>query len=788
MKRLFKKALRDLFQNKSRLAAALAAIVIGSVVFGSITFVYSILSSEIISIFQAANPASASLQVSHVDEQLMELTHEFEGITDFEVKASYELRMEKPDGTAKTLKLFAAPDLEALRINTLKHLDGAAAPGSGEILLEADALGVAGVKLGDALPIRLPDGTIQDYTIVGTVNDLSQHQPSMHNQVYAYVSGETLESMGLDMNTIDYFVSGDIYDRDNILQVTTGYIHMLEANGYQVTAANISNTPGVSMHLEEFSGALFIFQMFSVLAFAFGCVIMVSLFSTLLAGQVKQIGILKAMGAKAGQIRGAYMGAAALLIIVNLVISLPLSMLVGRVLSAFFLRLGNMYLMSFAVPEYLYFVYAAVLVLVPLMLAYLPIRRGLSVTVKDALNTYGVQAKAQTAKEPGCLLARLPRPLTLSLRGALEHRRRFIMNVSMLTLGGLLFVGIMGTIVSINTALSENMDARHFDYQFTTGNYTDTQEINTALNGSDKVDAYEVWGETTGKLIYEDGTTGNLCGLTAMDSDTAMLSPELMEGRWLQPEDTNAIVVSFEFLNDEPYSLGSTVDFRFGDVTRSMTVVGIVKDIGSKSIYMERGGFEALIPAAYQRCSVPTAITPQNKRQKLVYSEFEEYLKDAGISLVQSESRAEKYDVLTSHFTTTLVSFLIVAIMAVCVAGFGLASTMNLQAAERTQEIGIMKAMGAGDKQIKSIVRSESAFVCLISWGASLLLALPVLLFGIYYIGVNVLEIPLALSGTAFVVSMLVWLVFTWIVGRFASRASGKRAAGMTVRAALQTL
>lgn len=785
MKRLFHKTLRDLFGNKSRFITALLAIIMGSVVFGSITFAYSIMSDEIIKVFSSTNPASGTLLVKQIDSQLLELTHSFEGITDFEVKASYELRMEKPNGTTKSLLLFSAPDFATLHINTLQHIAGAVTPGPGEVLVEADALSVAGLDIGDELPIRLPDGSIQNYTIAGTLNDLSQHPPSMHNQVYAYVSEETLTAMGLGMNTIDYFVAGAPYNRDNILQTTTDYINVLEANGYGIVSANISNTPGISMHLAEYEGALFIFQVFSVLAFVFGCVIMSSLFSTMLAGQVRQIGILKSMGAQTKRIRTAYMGTAGILVLLNLVIALPLSMVVGRWLSYFLLRLGNMYLTGFIVPVYLYILFAAAIVLVPIGLSYLPIQRGLSVTVKDALNDYGVQPGAQKMKY-GNLPAWLPRTVMLSLRSALEHRRRFIMNVAMLTMSGLLFMGIMGTIVSINMALSDNMEARHFDYQFITSSYGDNSKVDTAMEGIPEiVDSYEVWGETTGKLIYPNGTTGNLYGLTAMDYNTMMYSPEIMNGRWLLDGDSNAIVVSFEFLNNEPYNLGDSVAFQFGNTTREMTIVGIVKEIGSQNIYMERSGFEQLVPADCRRSSVPITTMPQNRRMSLVYHELEEYLGSTEVSIVQSESKSERYKILTSHFTTTLVSFLTVAIMAIFVAGFGLASTMNLQVSERIREIGIMKSMGASRKQIKSIVQTESTFVCLTSWAVSLILAIPIMVFCINYIGTYVLEIPLALSGTSMVLSMSAWFLFTWLVGRFASRSPGKRAARMTVHDAL---
>src|SRR5690606_23746404 len=179
---------------------------------------------------------------------------------------------------------------------------------------------------------------------------------------------------------------------------------------------------------------------------------------------------------------------------------------------------------------------------------------------------------------------------------------RFIMNLMMLTLGGLLFVGIMGNIVSINKALSDNMEARHFDYQFTSSHYKDMDKIKKALDANPEMVAYyEVWGEATGKLIYPDGHTGNLYALTAMDYNSKLFTPEMIEGRWLQAGDSNAIVVSFEFLNNEPYALGDKVLFQFGSITQEMTIVGIIKEIGSQSIYMEIKGFETLIPPKAQR-------------------------------------------------------------------------------------------------------------------------------------------------------------------------------------------
>lgn len=788
MKRLFKKALRDLFGNRTRLVIAFLAIMLGTTVFGGISFTYTMLHREINEVFSATNPASGSILVNKVDEKLMMLTKEFSGITDFEVKATHELRIEKGDGSTKSLLLFSAPKLSEIKVNKLNPLEGSFAPEPGEVLIEQDALGVAGAKPGDTITIRLPNSSVSQYHITGTVNDLSQHPPSMHNQVYAYVSAETLTDMGLTMNRIDYFASGDVYDRANILQVTSEYIHLLEQNGYQMGGVIISNTPGISMHLPEYEGALFIFQIFSVVAFIFGCVIMSSLLSTILSGQIRQIGVLKAIGAKTGKILTAYMGAALLLVVSNLAVSFVLSIFASRGLSIFFMSLGNMKMSSFSLPVFQYVLFFGASLLVPLTLAFLPIRRGLSITVKDALGDYGIQGETEKKFSvlPKRLAKKLSRPVLLSLRSAAGHKRRFLMNLSMLTLGGLIFVGIMGSIVSINTALSDNLKAQHFDYQITTGDYAGRDDVDTIMKNINTVTSYESWGMATGKLIYENGSTGSLYNIMAPAYSTDMLTPEIMSGRWLREGDVSVIVVSFEFFNlERGYALGDSIAFQFEDSVQSFTIVGMVKEIGNAGIYMNRDGFERLVPANAQKSSIKISTIDRRGSKKQLYHEIEQQFSIRGKAILSAESKAEQYNILTAHFTTTLVSFLIVAVMSICVAGFGLASTMSVQVSERTREIGIMKSMGGGIKQIKSIVTAESTFISLFSWGISSIFAIPATSLAIYVIGVYVLEIPLSLSPVSIIVSLLTWLVLTLLVGRLASRTAAKRAANISIKTAL---
>ena len=784
---LTKKAFRDLFSNRSRILTVFIAMILGTTVFATVTFTREVINRELDAEFNAMVPASATIIVDQVDEPLVQMLEEYQGISGYEIGAAYEIQMIRPDGIKKTVKLFSAPDYTKREINIITSVEGSFAPNAGEVLLEGDALGVADAALGGQITLCMPDGTTKEYTVTGLVNDLSQHPPSIHDEVYVYVSPETLAEIGLEMNQIDFLLSNNPYDRAHILDSTQSLIHQLEESGYQVNKVLVSNTPGVSMHREEYRGALFILQVFSVVGFLFGCMIMSSSFITILAGQVKQIGILKSIGAKKKGVIRAYLCAAAVLNACNIIISLPLSYFFMRGLSSFFLSIGNMKLHNFSLPTAMLIIVCIMCVVIPLLLALIPIRKGLSITVKEALVSLGIRvSRAKKDIITASLENKVSRPVLFSIRNAMANRRRFATNVAMLTLGGLMFVGVMASIISINLALSKSINAQQNDYQIVAGRYIEDEVLANAVIGHENVADYEIWGMTSGQVTYGDGNTGNSFMFAAVPDNTAMYQPNLMEGRWLKPSETSGIVVSFEFLVQEPgFQLGSIISFQFAGIRQDFEIVGIVYEIGDSNIYMSKACYEQLVPEQARRSSIHIITQRTGGRRSERYARIYSDVSENGIAILHASTKSDKQEMLSAHFATTLTSYMVVAILAVIVAGFGLSTTMKVQVQERTREIGIIKSMGANRKQIFSIITAESIYTCLFSFVICLLLGFPVGALAIQIIGVHILEIPLAISPLIIFAALVVWLVATLIVGRNASKKAAKNAADLTTKDAL---
>jgi len=107
--------------------------------------------------------------------------------------------------------------------------------------------------------------------------------------------------------------------------------------------------------------------------------------------------------------------------------------------------------------------------------------------------------------------------------------------------------------------------------------------------------------------------------------------------------------------------------------------------------------------------------------------------------------------------------------MFVVVARFGFSATTTAQVAERINELGIMKAMGASKKQMIWIITSESIFISLIRWGVVVLAGIPFVLGDLSLFCNMIIEAPLQFNIVLLLIFYRVCL-FMLIIGYFASK------------------
>jgi putative ABC transport system permease protein len=138
-----------------------------------------------------------------------------------------------------------------------------------------------------------------------------------------------------------------------------------------------------------------------------------------------------------------------------------------------------------------------------------------------------------------------------------------------------------------------------------------------------------------------------------------------------------------------------------------------------------------------------------------------------------SESQKDQTDILV-YFMLLMASLIAI------VGGLGLMGTMSINVLERTREIGVMRAIGASNLDIQSIVIVEGMVIGIVSWAISIIVSIPITNVLCYGVGVAILTAPMpAVYGVS---GIIAWLIFTLVLGTLASALPARRASKLTVR------
>jgi len=297
----------------------------------------------------------------------------------------------------------------------------------------------------------------------------------------------------------------------------------------------------------------------------------------------------------------------------------------------------------------------------------------------------------------------------------------------------------------------------------------------------------EVWGGSEALTVHEDGLYGDNFKIVAIPTGSELVtSVEPSTGRWLAPEDTNAIVVNQLVLNKEPDTkVGDTVTLRINGRDSEWKVVGVVQEIMSQpKAYVNQEYFQEL--TGQKGLGQNIVITIENKDSKnirLVVSDVLKNLDSASIDTTTVVKLDDLIKQIDGHLLLIAVVLIMMSILGVVVGGLGLSTTISINVLERTREIGVMRAVGASTRSIFRIIVCEGVLIGLLSWVLAAAIAAPVSIYISYMFGTIFFETPLkvALSPTG----ILIWLVLAMLFAALSSLYPAYKASRMSVREVL---
>ncbi|TLN21542.1 ABC transporter permease, partial [bacterium] len=553
----WRKLLGDLRSAKGRMVMMVIAIAVGIFAIGTILSTYTILTREISRNYLSTKPASALLEMDKVDQALVESVRHRPGIADAEASSSVMARIETKSGEWMPLLLFVVKDFNGLRINTFRPESGAWPPPEGSILLEREAAPLVKAKVGDVLRVQTPNGPKRKVAISGLVHDPGLAPAWQEQTTYGYVTPSTLAWLGESstLHLLKITVKDQPLNMTAIEKTAGDLVQWLKQQGRLVEEIRIP-PPGKHPHENQMTAILVLLLIFSLMALGLSAILTATMIGGLLAQQVRQIGVMKAIGARTCQIAGLYLGLIVLIGIVAVLLGLPPGIAAGRGFARVVAELLNFTLYSEAIPGWVFLAQLLVGVLVPFFVALIPIIRTTGTTVREAINDYGVSREMFGSRRLDTLLGKirgLDRTLLLALRNTFRRRGRLALTLGLLAAAGAMFI----TSLNVKTAWEHNLrDAashRRYDLEVRLNRPEPEQKLFGIIAKVPGVQQVESWSMAPAAVsrpdgleivrTYPDGGHGSLT-LRSTPPESKMLQSPLLSGRRLQRGDTGAVVLN----------------------------------------------------------------------------------------------------------------------------------------------------------------------------------------------------------------------------------------------------
>jgi putative ABC transport system permease protein len=782
----WRKVARDTLGRPWRSLLAVLALSAGVFQVGAMLFKYSLLQPELTTMYGRTHPASATFSLDRISDALVDSVRHLPGIAEAEARPVVLARVRVGDAEWVPGFFQVIRDFDALRIDTFTPEDGAWPPRGDQILLERTALQVAKAGIDDRITLRTPGDDDRTVHVAGTVHAPGLPPAWMEHMVSGFVPWDSplraSESAQLRIVVADHPL-----DEGHVREVADSVRAALERMGHTVGRVEVP-VPGRHPHADQMEAFLFLLLAFGILSFALSTVLVAGMAHTVMAEQLREIGIMKAIGATDRQITGLFLGHVSLLAAAALVIGIPAGIAVGRAYATFAAGILNADISHQAIPGWLIAAVAVVGMIVPLLVALAPVRRASRITVLEALSDEGIPPPLAKPRLDRWLEGSgLPRPLALSLRTTFARRPRLILTIGAMAVAGAVFMAALNVSAAWRRAVNSDFAARRFDIAVSIAAPVPVDSLDRLFASVSAVERAEYWPGGNGFLVNAEGVAGAPASLLGWDPGSDLLDFPLLEGRRLTAEDGNVALVNRAVMVRDPVvAVGDSVRIRLRGRTVGFAVVGVVNELNPHpTVYAVPAAVRAAtgqVPGLSRSARIVTR-DHTAAGQLAAARELERVFERAGLEVTGLQRMQDARQGILDHLVIIIAILTMASVIVVFVAALGLTSTLTLNVIQRTREIGILGAIGATPGVLSRQVWIEAMVIGILGWIAANLLTVPVSWALETAAGTIFFKVPLPfhLSPAA----SAAWLVLVLVLASASSLYPAHRAARLTVREAL---
>ncbi|MEU2713127.1 ABC transporter permease [Streptomyces sp. NPDC007205] len=716
---------------------------------------------------------------------------------------------------------------------------GHAPRGAGEALLDADTAGKRHVRIGDTLTVQAQPGTFR-VRVVGIATFTTTNPGAALVFLDPAVAARELLGSAAQATGISVDAAPGVTDaqlKRRVGQAIGTGTYDLKTAGEQAKSA----AAGLGTFLDVIK---YVMLGFAGVALLVGVFLIVNTFSMLIAQRTRELGLLRALGADRRQVRRSVLTEALLLGLVGstlgLLAGIGLALGLIRLMSAFGMNLkATEMVIGWGTPVAAYVVGLGV----TFVAAYLPARRAAAVSPMAALADAevagvgkplraraivgAVVGVAGAAALAGCAAATkvaqaapllglgvvltliatvvagplLVRPVIrvlggafpalfgpvgrMSQRNALRNPRRTGATAAALMVGLALVGGMSVASASMSASFDQQIDKNlGADFIIQNTNFTPfTKQVRDTVAATRGVGLVVRQRLTPVAVRLPKGdevrTTAAAYGPRLDD----VLHLTYAQGGSRAALADGHLAMDADFARDHGVRVGSVVPVEFpGGRHTELTVAALTDQAPTEGFGSQGGMYFGLAtltkyaPRAQDSAlyvNAATGTNPQDLRPRL-----ERVL--APFPQVQVHNQTDYKNLV--HKQIAVLLYLVYALLglAIVIAVLGVVNTLALSVVERTREIGLLRAIGLGRRQLRRMIRLESVVIAV--FGAVLGLALG-LVWGVCMQQVLALR---GLTALAFPWTTIVAVVVgAAVVGVVAALLPALRASRMNVLAAI---
>jgi putative ABC transport system permease protein len=480
--------------------------------------------------------------------------------------------------------------------------------------------------------------------------------------------------------------------------------------------------PGDSIFMSSIEETMTALAMLSVVTMIVAGFLVFTVINTLITQQIRQIGIMKTIGATRWDIFKIYAGIAFVYgvmgVIPGVLLGIPAAHEVSKVLASQI----NVWVEGFSIS--LIGVVAGVVmgVGVPLLTAVVPVYFGTRVSILEAITDRGISARygsGYTAK----LIGWLPFPIVVrqAFANISQKKIRLALTTLTLTLAAGAFMGVMAVFLSLDRVISDMFDTYNYEVVIVPEQKQDTESIINLIGAMDVAAA--VYPSYSWDAMVPSDSGGEVIHLwvVGFDPNTDAIQLHLEDGTAWQDDPTReGIVLTRPKANELDKKVGDPITLTYNGQIVNTQVIGIDTN-PEEDAYMAWQPLYRLTHSSSEEPSPSDLIVQLSDRDAStgavdkVIGEMREELLHNGINVGFFNQVGEEEEVGTLILAMSII-FNIASVLMAIVAGIGLLTMLSISVFERQREIGVMRSVGASSVTVASQFLIEGLVIGVLGW------------------------------------------------------------------------